>query len=111
MCICRICRIPHTNPVHHLQGLRHTTWRSYNSRGLLELPEANVAIGRAGAEMDGIEMEELSTLLELLPAARGCDDVPPRRQPNDEPTDELPLRADAQLPERVCPSSAGPTPK
>jgi len=29
----------------------------YNSRGLLEPPEANVAIGRAGAEMGGIEMD------------------------------------------------------
>ena len=63
--------------------------------------------------MDGIEMEEISTLLELLPAARGCDDVTSRRQP----TDELPLRADAKLPERVCPSSkqgqlpAGPIPQ
>ena len=29
----------------------------YNSRGLLEPREANVAIGRAGAEMGGIEMD------------------------------------------------------
>ena len=29
----------------------------YNSRGLLEPPEASVAIGRAGAEMGGIEMD------------------------------------------------------
>ena len=29
----------------------------YNSRGLLEPPEANVAIGRAGAEMGGVGMD------------------------------------------------------
>ena len=29
----------------------------YNSRGLLGAPEASVAIGRAGAEMGGIEMD------------------------------------------------------
>ena len=55
--ICLVCRIPHTHPVPHLQGLRHTTWRSYNSRGLLEPPEANGARGRAGAEMYGIELD------------------------------------------------------
>ena len=35
----------------------HDIVKLYNSRGLLEPPEANVAIGRAGAEMDGIEMD------------------------------------------------------
>ena len=57
------------------------------------------------AEMDGIEMEEISTLLELLPAASGCDDVSPRLKPNDEPTDELPLRGEATYSERICPKS------
>ena len=61
--------------------------------------------------LDGIEMEEISTLLELLPVACGCDDELANDQSSHEPTDELPLRADAQLSERVCPSSAGPTPK
>ena len=55
------------------------------------------------AEMDGIEMEEISTLLELLPAACECDDVSPRLKPNDEPTDELPLRGEATYSERICP--------
>ena len=61
--------------------------------------------------LEGIEMEEISTLLELLPVACGCDDELANSQCAHEPTDELPLRADAQLSERVCPSSAGPTPK
>ena len=56
-------------------------------------------------------MEKISTLLGLLPAACGCDDELANSQSAHEPTDELPLRADAQLSERVCPSSAGPTPK
>ena len=53
--------------------------------------------------MDEIVMEEISTLLELLPAGCGCDDVSPRRKPNDEPTDELPLRGEATYSERICP--------
>lgn len=57
------------------------------------------------AEMDGIEMEEISTLLELLPAACGCDDVSPRRKPIDEPTEELPLHGEATYSERICPKS------
>ena len=61
--------------------------------------------------LDGIEMEEISTLLELLPVACGCDDELANDQSSHEPTDELPLRADAQLSERVCPNSAGPAPK
>ena len=32
------------------------------------------------ADRNGIKMEEISTLLELLPAACGCDDVSPRRK-------------------------------
>ena len=62
---------------------------------------------RAGAEMGGIEMEEISTLLSLLPAARGSNDVSGSArylEPNDEQPDELPLRAAPQLTERVCTS-------
>ena len=67
--------------------------------------------------MDGLELKEIYTLLELLPVARellvGDDDVPSRRQP----TGELPRRAEATLPERVCPMSkqgqfpTGPAPE
>ena len=57
------------------------------------------------SEMDGVEMEKISTLLELLPAACGCDDGISPRQPNDEPTDELPLRGEATYSERICPKS------
>ena len=59
--------------------------------------------------LDGIEMEEISTLLGLLPAARGCDDVASRRQPADaslrQPTDELPRRGEANNSDRICPKS------
>jgi len=51
----------------------------------------------------GFEMEQISTLLSLLPAARGSNDVSGSArylEPNDEQPDELPLRAAPQLPER-----------
>ena len=57
------------------------------------------------ADRDGIKMEKISTLLELLPAACGCDDVSPRLKPIDEPTDELPLHGEATYSERICPKT------
>ena len=50
-------------------------------------------------------MEEISTLLELLPVACGCDDELANDQSSHEPTDELPLRCDAKFPERICPKT------
>ena len=56
--------------------------------------------------------EEISTMISLLPAARGCDDAASRRQPTAasrrQPTDGLPLRCEAKYSERICHKSNMP---
>jgi hypothetical protein len=51
-------------------------------------------------------MEEISTLLELLPVACGCDDELANDQSSHEPTDELPLRCDAKFSEELQAATA-----